>query len=83
MRMFPSCDFDQDGGCGLSDIDALVAMIASGDNNVAFDLTGDGLVNLADRDAWLAAAGARRIWEAASPIYWVTPIWTALWTSPI
>ena len=39
------------------DIDALVAEIAAGNHSPLFDLTGDGLVNLGDRDAWLAPAG--------------------------
>ncbi len=61
LRIFASCDFDRDGVCGLTDIDALVAAIAGGDNDSAFDLTGDGQVDLADRDAWLAAAGAENL----------------------
>jgi hypothetical protein len=41
----------------LLDIDALVAEIAAGTHQPAFDMTGDALVNLNDRDAWLAEAG--------------------------
>ena len=52
------CDFDGNGTCDLDDIDALVAEIAAGTNDLAFDLTGDALVNLSDRDQWLADAGA-------------------------
>ncbi len=51
-------DFNDDGVRDLSDIDALVAEIASGMNSPNFDLSGDGQVNLVDRDAWLAEAGA-------------------------
>ena len=51
-------DFNDDGVYDEHDIDALVAEIAAGTHTVSFDLTGDGLVNLADRDAWLAEAGA-------------------------
>ncbi len=51
-------DFDGDGSYACSDIDALVAEIASGSNNAAFDLNGDGMVNLTDRDIWLSTAGA-------------------------
>ncbi len=51
-------DFNDDGLYNLIDVDALVAAIASHGNNPAFDLTGDGLVNVADRDAWLAEAGS-------------------------
>jgi hypothetical protein len=57
----PSCDFDDSGACDIDDIDALVAQIAAGTNDPAFDLTGDGLVNLDDRDEWLALAGEMNI----------------------
>ncbi len=50
-------DFNFDDVFDSEDIDALVAEIAAGTNGLAFDMTGDGLVDLADRDAWLAAAG--------------------------
>ncbi len=50
-------DFNNDGLFDCSDIDGLVAAIAVATHNPSFDLTGDGLVNLADRDAWLAEAG--------------------------
>ena len=50
-------DFDDDGDHDLDDIDALVAEIVAGTNDLRFDLTRDGLVDLADRDAWLAEAG--------------------------
>ncbi len=50
-------DFNDDGLYDCLDIDQLVAAIAAGTNNLAFDLTGDGLVNLADRDAWLVEGG--------------------------
>ncbi len=50
-------DFDDDGDHDLDDIDALVAEIVTGTNDLLFDLTLDGLVDLNDRDAWLAEAG--------------------------
>jgi hypothetical protein len=53
----PNSDFNSDGLYDCLDINALVAEIAAGTHNPAFDLTTDGLVNLADRDAWLAEAG--------------------------
>ena len=34
-----------------------MAEIAAGTHNASYDLTGDGLVDLADRDTWLAEAG--------------------------
>jgi hypothetical protein len=55
------CDFDGDGVCGIEDIDALVMNIAAMTNDPEFDLTGDGLVDLADRDEWLAEAGAANL----------------------
>ena len=50
-------DFNDDGLWDCADIDGLVAAIAGGSNPIAFDMTGDGNVDLADRDAWLAEAG--------------------------
>jgi hypothetical protein len=57
QSMLPDGDFDNDGLYNCVDIDALVAAIASGTNNLLFDLTGDALVNVLDRNAWLAEAG--------------------------
>ncbi len=54
-------DFDNDGDYACADVDALVAVIASGSNTASFDLTGDGLVNDADLTAWLAEAGAAEL----------------------
>jgi Matrixin len=53
----PGGDFNNDGQYDAVDIDALVSEIAGQTNNPVYDLTQDGLVNLADRDAWLAEAG--------------------------
>jgi hypothetical protein len=50
-------DFNADGAYDCADIDALTADIAASNNTAAFDLTGDGSVNLNDRDAWLSEAG--------------------------
>ncbi|MEM8680358.1 MAG: hypothetical protein AAGF97_13500 [Planctomycetota bacterium] len=55
------CDFDGDGVCDGNDVDALVAAIASGGNDPLDDLTGDGVVGLDDRDAWLTEAGAMNL----------------------
>ncbi len=54
-------DFDNDGAYGCSDVDALVADIANGNNSASFDLDGDGSVNGADLEAWLAEAGEANI----------------------
>jgi hypothetical protein len=54
-------DSDKDGDLDCADIDALINEIAAGTNNMAFDYTGDGLVDLADRDAWLVEAGAQNL----------------------
>ena len=54
-------DFNLDGLYSCEDIDDLVAAIAAGTNQADFDLTGDGMVDLADRDAWLIEAGAVQV----------------------
>ncbi|MEM8679605.1 MAG: PQQ-dependent sugar dehydrogenase [Planctomycetota bacterium] len=58
---FLDCDFTDDGACDGTDIDLLIEEIAAGTDDPAFDLTGDGLVTVADRDAWLTEAGARNL----------------------
>ncbi|MEM8678445.1 MAG: SGNH/GDSL hydrolase family protein [Planctomycetota bacterium] len=59
-------DFDGNGALEVADLDLLVAEIAGGGGLLSFDLTGDGQVNLADRDAWLAEAGATNL-PSANP----------------
>ena len=59
--LLPDGDFNDDGHYDCLDIDMLIADIAAGLNSPAFDLTGDTLVNLDDRDAWLAEAGAANL----------------------
>lgn len=54
-------DFNDDGAFSCADVDALVAEIAEGTNHPDFDLTGDGLVNVDDRDEWLAVAGSENL----------------------
>ncbi len=56
-----SGDFDNDGDFDCADIDGLVAEIAAGTNSVAFDLTGDGVVNLTDLDEWRIQGGAANL----------------------
>ncbi|MEM7314316.1 MAG: dockerin type I domain-containing protein, partial [Planctomycetota bacterium] len=57
-----SCDFDDDGDCDGADIDALQANIVTGPADPGtFDLTGDGNVTIADRNEWLAQAGAENL----------------------
>ena len=53
-----SGDFDGDSDYDCDDIDALVAEIAAGSDDSAFDLTGDGSVNGDDLAEWRAEAGA-------------------------
>jgi hypothetical protein len=55
------CDFDDDSDCDLVDIDMLTAAIASGMNDAAFDIDGDGFVTLADQAEWLVEAGNANI----------------------
>jgi hypothetical protein len=50
-------DFTADGAYTCSDINQLTGTIAAGTNTAAFDLTGDGLVNQVDLQAWLTEAG--------------------------
>lgn len=61
----PDCDFDLDLACDIDDIDALVEEIVAGTNDLAFDLTGDGVVDLDDiidpADGWLLQAGEENI----------------------
>ncbi len=52
-------DLNSDGETNCDDINTLTAIIASGAGGSSFDLNADGLVNVADRDAWLMAAGIR------------------------
>ena len=57
------CDFDSDGTCGLADLNALLAVgpiepgipVVPGGND-RFDVNSDGVINLDDRDLWLAEA---------------------------
>ena len=51
-------DFNGDTRLDCIDIDMMTAAVASGSTDLTFDLTGDGAVTIADRDAWLAGAGA-------------------------
>ncbi len=55
------CDFDGDVACDIVDLDALITAVAAGTNDPQFDLTADGIVDLADRDAWLTQAGAENL----------------------
>ncbi len=59
-----SCDFDVDGNCDVTDLDLLhslgpLAMGVSASGFEQLDLTGDGIINLDDRDDWLAVAAAQ------------------------
>ena len=46
-------DFDLDGDLDAVDIDQLSAAVLSGQNDAAFDLNGDAVVDGADRDRWV------------------------------
>ncbi len=61
FRMIISGDFNDDGLYDCADVDPLVLEIASGDNNIDFDLTGDRLVNSDDLNSWLVEAGAANL----------------------
>lgn len=49
----PRGDFDGNGVLDAADIDALSAEVRGGQNPAAFDLTGDGIVDQADRQVWV------------------------------
>ncbi len=51
-------DFNADESFDCLDVDALVVEIAASTNNLAFDITGDGVVDVDDLGQWLAHAGA-------------------------
>ncbi len=61
LKVTSSADFNDDHSFDCLDVDALVAEIASGVNNVDFDLTGDGIVDGMDLDQWLIDAGAANL----------------------
>jgi hypothetical protein len=46
-------DFDINGDINAVDIDLLSLEVRGGSNDATFDLTGDGLVNQEDRNAWV------------------------------
>ena len=50
-------DFNDDGAYDCDDIDELIRQIVLGENHGAFDLNGDGVLDVLDRDAWLQEAG--------------------------
>ncbi len=52
----PSGDFNSDDRYDCTDVDELVDAVFAGTHNVSFDLTGDGIVDGDDLDAWLAEA---------------------------
>ncbi len=54
-------DFNADGFVNCDDIDQLTKAIASQSEQPWFDLTGDGDLDLDDRDAWLSAAGTENL----------------------
>ncbi len=56
-----ACDFNSSGACTIADIDALVMEIVAGGTNPIYDLTGDGMVTLADVNSWLSQAGEQNI----------------------
>ena len=57
----PDGDFDDDGAYGCDDVDRLVEEIAAATQDLQFDLTQDGTVDVVDLDAWLVEAGNQNI----------------------
>ena len=63
VTVFPTGDFNLDGTANIDDLNAMLAEgpIAAGipaipNTNDQFDLTGDGVIDNADADRWLAEA---------------------------
>ena len=54
-------DFNDDGVMDCVDMDALTMELVSGNDNLDFDLTGDGILDRADQQQWLADAGTENI----------------------
>ncbi len=54
-------DFNADGYVDCEDIDQLIVAISSASTQPWFDLNGDSVVDLGDRDAWLVLAGNENI----------------------
>ncbi len=57
------CDFDSDGDCDVSDINLMLGVgpISGGvsaSGNEIYDLDGSGMIDLSDRDLWLANAAS-------------------------
>jgi hypothetical protein len=52
------CDFDGNGACDIADLDALLYDGQAQQILDPYDLNGDGVVNLADRDEWYTSASA-------------------------
>ena len=57
----PGPDLNLDDRVSCVDVDALVAAIAGGDSNPAYDMTGDGNVDQQDLTEWLFQAGERNL----------------------
>ncbi len=64
--LFDDCDFDSDLDCDIADVDELISAIVTQSADPLFDLTGDGNLDLADRDAWLDQAGAINLASGAA-----------------
>ncbi len=54
-----SLDFNADNNVGVADLDLLVDEIARSGDNVVFDLTSDGVIDVDDLHEWLRAGAAR------------------------
>ena len=51
-----ACDIDDDGACGVEDINSLTQAIEAEGHHVVLDLNEDGVVDSQDRDDWLVLA---------------------------
>lgn len=58
-------DFNDDGAWDVADIDSLGKAIIDGTNDPAFDINGDGVVDIVDQDEWRAIAATENGFAAA------------------
>ena len=64
-----SGDFDNNGAYDCADIDALVASLVSGGDDLTFDVNGDGTVGQGDLVAWLRIAGRANLPNGAAYLF--------------
>lgn len=61
LEFVKSPDFNSDQALDCTDVDRLSMEIVAGTNGAAFDLNGDGFVDVNDLDEWRSAAGSANL----------------------